>query len=291
MLIGRTTLCASLSDLTVSRRHLSLNLCRHENDPDEEETSLSFMVLGKNPIWVFSQSGEIKTVYKKSEKGVLRVGDKFSLSLKKPFFFTLRRREGERETYGGNCGGTKGLRFDSMDVSAINPVKEFNFLVRGHEFDHYPRHKIQDFTDWNWFLEEPNECSDSDDDTGDKLLMRNKGKRKNTRKKRLDDGNEKDEDWTGESEDDKLNPLRLKSAKRPRYITRSKDQHKPPNGIFNGRQSRPLKIDTDDDDEEETLGSFIVNEEEVEEEEEDDEAEEEFTDDDDDDDDDDDVND
>ncbi|PWA66249.1 hypothetical protein CTI12_AA321370 [Artemisia annua] len=37
------------------------------------------------------------------------------------------------------------------DVSDFDdPVKEFGFVVMGHEFDHYPKKMIRDIRNWDW---------------------------------------------------------------------------------------------------------------------------------------------
>lgn len=104
--LGRGKLGFPSDDRTVSRHHISLQL--HDeptqkpskrNYPDGE-ISASFHVVGKNPIWVFTRDGEEKSVFRNSEKGDLRAGDRFSISLKKPLFFTLKKRAFDAEEEG-----------------------------------------------------------------------------------------------------------------------------------------------------------------------------------------------
>lgn len=83
----------SSTDRTVSRRHLSLRLI---NDPIEKFRA-GFEVIGKNPIWVCAEADGGRRIYKNSEKGELRAGDKVSLSLKKPSFWVVKRRGEENE--------------------------------------------------------------------------------------------------------------------------------------------------------------------------------------------------
>lgn len=80
---------SSATDQTISSRHLSLQLI--------DEQRVGFEVIGKNPIWVCEGIDGERRVYKNSEKGELRIGDRVSLSLKKPCFWVLKRREGENE--------------------------------------------------------------------------------------------------------------------------------------------------------------------------------------------------
>ena len=138
----------SSADRTISRRHLSL---RPIDDPIEK-FRVGFKVLGKNPILVCGGTDGGRRIYKSSEKGELRVGDKFSLSLKEPSFCVVRRREGEngedeerrrvldaverrekrtlerrreREERAkeGVFEGEDDEEFGTFDVSQIDPVK------------------------------------------------------------------------------------------------------------------------------------------------------------------------
>ncbi|OAY83970.1 hypothetical protein ACMD2_04596 [Ananas comosus] len=186
----------SSSDRTVSRRHLSL---RHD------EFELQFEVIGRNPIVVRSANGGGDRVYRNSEKGELKRGDRVSLSLKTPFFWVVRRvggrgEEGEvdravldaverrekrtlerrrrREEeeaarapiYGGEVDDevfNAALESDlaHLDLPQIDPVQEFGFIVMGHEFDNYPKQKLRPMKSWNWYLEEPRE-KNSDEEEG-----------------------------------------------------------------------------------------------------------------------------
>lgn len=101
--LGRGQLGFPSDDRTVSRHHISLQLHDEptqkpskQNYPDGE-ISASFQVIGKNPIWVFTRDREEKRVFRNSEKGDLRPGDRFSISLKKPLFFTLKKRAFDAE--------------------------------------------------------------------------------------------------------------------------------------------------------------------------------------------------
>ncbi|ERM97500.1 hypothetical protein AMTR_s00125p00123750 [Amborella trichopoda] len=80
------------NDLTVSRQHVSMEL---EEDRKNGETRVSFQVLGKNAICVISSgngsNGSNPRIYRRYEKGHLRVAAKLSVSLKNPYFYSLKR--------------------------------------------------------------------------------------------------------------------------------------------------------------------------------------------------------
>ncbi|PON96169.1 Serine/threonine protein kinase [Trema orientale] len=285
----------STDDRTVSRHHVAL-----EVKPGPTEPRVSFEVLGKNPVWVWSkEDGEVR-VFRRSEKGELAAGDWFCVSGKGPSWFNLRNFgveedrgkrifEGESELAESLGAGSE---FEGFDISGIDPVKEFGFVVMGHEFDLYPKHVIRDVKSWDWFLEEDSKGSEDDDDDDDDDEFEKK-KKKGVRKKRKKSEKNEDDNWTGESEDDKdvVSNMR-KTNNRPKYSTRSKDRdNKPPLKDTQGsKTSQQKKIhraddDDDDDDEDETLGGFIAGDDELDQDEEtggdDDEEEAEFEDDDD----------
>ncbi|XP_010925461.1 uncharacterized protein [Elaeis guineensis] len=310
----------SAADRTVSRHHLSLHLLGPAGDDAGCDDSggdfrVSFEVTGKNPILVCRSGSGDKRVYRNSEKGELRAGDRFSLSLKNPSFFVLRRREREGEAVevekrvldaverrerrtverrmekerraraeapGGegheeDSDGGLEVVLGSLDVSQIDPVREFGFLVRGHEFDNYPKQKIRPIGDWNWFLEDPGGDSDDDELTNEATSPRGKVRR---RKKKGGRGSD-DENWSGESEEEKVLVAKFGSSKRPSYSTRSKDAKKRRSDASGGRHpAMPKGVkaqkdeDIEEDEEDETLGGFIVDDEEEEGEEEEEEEEE-----------------
>lgn len=79
-------------DRTVSRRHLSLLLVGGSDD-SEDGPRVLFEVIGRNPVVVCGCGGTRRPrVYRNSEKGELRDGDRLSLSLKNLSFWVLRRR-------------------------------------------------------------------------------------------------------------------------------------------------------------------------------------------------------
>uniref|UniRef100_A0A7C9DTC2 FHA domain-containing protein n=2 Tax=Opuntia streptacantha TaxID=393608 RepID=A0A7C9DTC2_OPUST len=299
------------NDLAVSRRHISLqfNPCTNSSDT-QTGPRVSFEVLGKNPVWVYSKNedGKIGT-FKRFQRGQLGIGDMFCLSAKDPVWFTVKEVEkevvDERECKGGEIErrvndelsqslessyGVKGngdIGLDAVDVSSIDPVREFGFLVIGCEFDQYPKRMIRDVKNWDWFLEDPRR--DSDEDAAEKGGRRGgqSGKRKKT--KGDDDA---DEEWTGESEDEEVGTTNARKIQRPTYQTRSKDQDKPSrnrksNTKTNAKREQEEEYEEEEDEEDETLGGFIVEDDTVEEEEDDDdedkeEEEEEFVEDEDD---------
>ncbi|XP_052174527.1 uncharacterized protein LOC127789631 [Diospyros lotus] len=299
--MGRGALGFDSKDRTVSRRHVMFELHRCGDETLPERVYVE--AIGKNPIWVYNRaSNEIK-VFRRSEGGEMDAGDMLCLSAEKPLWFTLKafssdgeddseiikKKESERELglknenqlveslHNWRIGH---LELDSIDVSDIDPVKEFGFLVMEHEFDHYPKQMIRHPRAWNWFLEELEEDSINDE------VLKNKGKN-STRRKRKKDGDSDDKEWTGESEDvEKLQ--NLKKAQRPKYSTRLKDRNKTVTGTEIDRDSVPKEANCPNEGDEEaddTLGGFIVKDEYMEEagEEIDEEEEEEDFDDDDDD--------
>ncbi|XP_059638472.1 uncharacterized protein LOC132280759 [Cornus florida] len=294
------------NDRTISRRHVVFEFKKDESQTDpNSESRVCFEVTGNNPIWVRNRaSGEIR-VFRRSERGEMEGGDMFCVSAKKPVWFTLKRTELEGENESemnselGNVNeladclqssyglrGVEDLELDSADDSNIDPIKEFGFLIIGHEFDHFPKQMICDAKSWDWFLEESTGDSDNDD------LLENRRK-KGTRRKRKKGRGGDDDDWTGESEDDKESITKIRKVSRPKYSTRSKEHGKP---IKDGRISKHAvakkpdtgneddEEDEDDDDDEDTLGGFIVKDDDIEQEEEesdvDEEEEEDFEDDD-----------
>ncbi|EYU45858.1 hypothetical protein MIMGU_mgv1a011229mg [Erythranthe guttata] len=252
------------SDTTVSRRQVSFFVPRVTNN---EEILLRFEVLGRNPIYV-SRDGKVK-VFRRFERGEMGNGDMFCVSAKNPVWYTLRKIE--------NCG---------EDLTPLTFIAEFGFLVIGHEFDSYPTKMIRDIKNWDWFLEEARKDSDDDEDDNEGK----KGKRSVKRKRKKGVENE-DEEWMGESEDEKVLVNKSKGQK-GKYITRSKDRgkmsevtskSKSPIGNRIGEVDDEDEEEDDDDEVDETLGGFIVGDENLEDEEEiddgdEDEDEEEFAD-------------
>ncbi|KAI3684177.1 hypothetical protein L6452_33397 [Arctium lappa] len=278
------------TDRTVSRRHISFKL--HE----EDRSKVYFEVKGKNPVWVRDRTNDEIRVYKRSERGEMKAGDSFCVSSKNPNWFNLKKIASEDEE---DDESNSELRFDDVlaetsgsgigydeidtgDVSHIDPVKEFNFVVMGHEFDCYPKKMIRDIRNWDWFLEEPKEKSDDDDDDDDSKRNAKKGTKK--RKKGRGKDNNDDDVWTGESEDDAEMIKKLKNVPKPKYSTRSKNQGKNKKGKSPSVSKSPKNAkdeeeeEDDEDEDDETLGGFIVDDEETREgdNEDDDEEEEEF---------------
>ncbi|KAL5057055.1 hypothetical protein RYX36_028659 [Vicia faba] len=258
-------------DHTVSRRHVSFQLNHSDSDSDSEPPRVSFQVIGTNPIWVLNNTDKTLNLFKNFDKGHLELGDRFCLSGKTPIWFKLNKPH--------------------IHISQIDPVKEFGFLVMRHEFDRYPKGMILDVENWNWFLDEPSkESEDEDEDDFE-------GKRKTKGKRKVFKDNEDDE-WTGDSEDDKDLVAETGKGKKPLYSTRSRDKGgakrkktSTVNKTVEEDEEDDDEVDDDDDDEDETLGGFIVTDEEDgeeeqdndEDEEEEEEEEEEFEEEDDDD--------
>ncbi|KDP40756.1 hypothetical protein JCGZ_24755 [Jatropha curcas] len=236
-------------DRTVSRHHVLFQPCKTEN---QTEPRVSFQVIGKNPLWLRSgDAGSETRVFRKLEKGEVAVGDCFCISSQNPVWFKLKRIIGEESDLNGS------------DVSEMDPVKEFGFLVIGHEFDCYPKERICDVKNWDWFLEEAEQ--DSEDDDSDKK----KKKRSGRRKRRKNGGNAEDDDWTVESEEDKETVSKIRKIGRSKYSTRSKDKNKLDKKDEERKkeswQSKAMSSNEEDsenedeDEDDDTLGGFIVD--------------------------------
>ncbi|KAJ8557739.1 hypothetical protein K7X08_004505 [Anisodus acutangulus] len=253
-------------DKTVSRRQILFQI--HHPSDHEDETKVSFEVVGRNPIWVhINKDGKVRT-YRKFERGEMENDDMFCVSANKPIWFTLKRIDFEDEDKRGamkememetqlaeslhsSSSCLVGVEFDleDVDISGIDPVQEFGFLVMGHEFDGYPKIMIREIKNWNWFIEDELAESDADEDSD------RKG-RKGARRKRTRKGEGDDDEWTGVSEDEKELLTRSKKLQGPKYITRSKKKSNAKRNIPSTQQkTRP----SEEEDDDETLGGFIVD--------------------------------
>ncbi|CAH8260382.1 unnamed protein product [Arabidopsis lyrata] len=236
-------------DLTVSRSHVSL-----EFKPSAAGTGrsdrVSFEVLGRNPVWVIpGETGKKIQTLRKSETGEIAAGDRFCVSGNLPIWFTLKRRDEvmEERALAGEI---------ELD---IDPVKEFGFLVIGKEFDQYPKSRVRDIKQWEWFLEDSTNGNSDDDEDGDKKVRKGLGKKRGRK-----NGNE-DDDWSVESDEDKELMVKSKRVVTPTYSTRSKKTKKDTNASSScsGAQTKQRgRVDVEDDDDE-TLGGFIVSDEEA----------------------------
>ncbi|CAM8948552.1 unnamed protein product [Rhodiola kirilowii] len=260
------------NDRSVSRRHIWLELhSNHHKAYQNSKPRVSFEVVGKNPVWVRSgESGEIR-VYRKGEGGELGSGDAFSVSGKKHFWFRLIGEVGERVEDEG-FEDVSDLEFESFDVSNVDPVKEFGFIIMGHDFDSYRKKMLHDAKNWNWFLDAPKKGSDDEDDVGQ---ASRRPRRK--RKKGKHDYQGDDDEWEGESEEDKELVSKTKKVPRPTFSTRSKDRGKVTKTRMKGNDkfkshdsgiSSEMGMGNADDNEDkeeddETLGGFIVDDEEL----------------------------
>ncbi|XP_073145186.1 uncharacterized protein [Henckelia pumila] len=264
----------NFSDRTVSRRHVSFfNPPRSRNQPHR----LQFEVIGLNPIYV-CRHGEVK-LFRRFNRGEMESGDLFCVTSKNPVWYTLRDVENVGESVvenvlernlesGFEFNGVEDLQTEDIDFSGVDHVKEFGFVVMGHEFDSYPKKMIRDIENWNWFLEESGEDTEDDENKGKKAKVSGKRKRKKGRVK-------DDEDWTGDSEDDKDLINRPRMIQKPNYMTRSKDFDKPSKNkskskikarkISADMDDEDMEEDDDDDDDDEMLGGFIVEDDNLEE--------------------------
>ncbi|XP_060218535.1 protein bfr2-like [Lycium barbarum] len=277
-------------DKTVSRRQILFQI-------HKDETKVKFEVVGRNPIWVYSNKDGKVSTFRKFERGEMENGDMFCVSAKKAIWFTLKRIDfGDEDKKGGekememetqlaesleSSSCPEGIEFDleHVDISGIDPVQEFGFLVMGHEFDGYPKRMIREIKNWNWFIEDERAESDADEDSDRK--GRKGARRKRKKKGKGDD----DDEWTGESEDEKELLTKSKKLQGPKYVTRSKDKSNAKKSKRSTQQEarspeEEYEEEEDEDEEDETLGGFIVDNVEDEPEVGDEEEEEEFDDDD-----------
>ncbi|KAL3528621.1 hypothetical protein ACH5RR_007943 [Cinchona calisaya] len=255
-------------DRTVSRRHVDFELCR-SSQPTSKKAR--FQVVGKNPIWVHSRkSGKVST-FRTSETGEMEIGDMFCVSAKNSIWFAIQIADFEAKIVKKDLGFESicelqdfdAFQPNSIDISLIDPVKEFGVLVIGKEFDSYPKKMIRDIKNWDWFLEEGGEVSEEDEFDKDK-------RKKDGRRKRKKGGEDENEVWTGESEEEKELLLKATKVGKPKYLTRSKDRGKLAKDTgkgTNSRQKNTRRVDDEEEDEDdETLGGFIVDNDELEEE-------------------------
>ncbi|KAH9613351.1 hypothetical protein KSS87_019179 [Heliosperma pusillum] len=299
-IFGRQNL-SNTKDSTVSRNHISFDLTNSPNS--KKNPRVSFHVIGKNPVWVYSKDcGKKFETLKKFQKGELGIDDLFCVSGKNPVWFSVKEVndgvlgeiEEERLDLGGGFGGelSESLEgnfgvdddgefgLDFVDVSDVDPVQEFGFLVIGHEFDHYPKSMIRELKNWDWFLTDPIRGSD-DEESGE-----TRGKKGGLRKRKKTSGHDDvDEEWSADSEGEEL-ITKAPKVGGPKYHTRSrnpgKSDIKRTNKNISSTSSRKKEVeeeDEDEDEEDETLGGFVVDDEMVEKDDEneiDDDDEEEF---------------
>ncbi|KAL5226116.1 hypothetical protein ABZP36_012755 [Zizania latifolia] len=291
---------ATAADRTVSRRHVSLRFLG--GGGEGEPPRVAFEIVGRNPVVVRSaggsrvyrrgEAGELRDgdglalslrapsfwEVRRSKGGVAEPEPEVLDAVARRERRTRERKEKEKERRAveeamevaadeeavpadAASGGELDAEAEDLksDLASIDPVREFGFLSMGHEFDSYPKGRIRPPKDWNWFLEEARRSSDDEDDVVSKKGGRLKGK--GMIKK--DEGQHEDEDWTGESGDEKDSLSRGPSVKRSKYVTRSKEAKKPrkeKSGDKGGDKNAGDEED-EEDEEDETLGGFIVNEE------------------------------
>lgn len=118
----------STNDRTVSRRHVLFEF--EHKSANQTEPSVSFEVLGKNPIWVRSRKDGGVRVFRRSEKDEVAAGDWFCVSGNRPVWFRVRNVEVEErenrvlESESELAEGLQsGSELEGLDVSGIDPVK------------------------------------------------------------------------------------------------------------------------------------------------------------------------
>ncbi|XP_051152354.1 uncharacterized protein LOC127266225 [Andrographis paniculata] len=269
------------SDKTISRRQVSFFIPKIDGN---REVRAQFEVLGRNPIYVSRNNGV--EILRRFERGEMESGNMFCVSAKDPVWYTLRgirdcgasvrRNDLEREVpVNLDSGEVEDFQLEDVDISDIDPVKEFGFFVIGHELDLYPKILIRDVKKWDWFLDEGRGNEDDDENGG-----------KKGRKKRKKGAEVDDEDWTSECDEDSVLVNKPKIPQKPKYAMRSKDRGKASKASDKGKKIGDVDDEVDDEDEDdETLGGFIVDDENLDDDkeigEEEDEEEEEFVDEDD----------
>ncbi|CAI0419552.1 unnamed protein product [Linum tenue] len=285
-------------DRTVSRRHIEFRLdganrggeypAPAGGNHSQPLPRVSFLVIGKNPVCVRTD-GEEK-LFKKSDRGQLVAGDCFCISTQPPVWFRLRTvgraeaRDIESDAGYGNETEKESEDEENFDISLVDPVKEFGLLVIGREFERYPKGRVRNAKEWDWFLDETEGVSEDE----------NEGGRRGRRKKKK---NGMDDEWRGESEDEEkeigaetTTNRRKKDGGGGKYTTRAQDKKrkKERDGeekkVGGGKKRKISEVDEEkeEDEDDETLGGFIVDEEELDDEgeEESEGEEEEFMDDD-----------
>ncbi|KAA0036698.1 nucleolin 1 [Cucumis melo var. makuwa] len=273
-IFGRGSGFAS-KDRTISRRHILIEAKTSDNTNGAPmEPKVSFEVIGRNPIWVrSSKNGEIRT-FRRSEKGKMAPGESFCVGGQEPIWFELNKITEFEE---GKLVSSRSSDSDDIDVSGIDPVKEFGFLVMGHEFECYGNRVIRDVKKWDWFLDGPSKDSHDDDEDYERK------KKRGVRGKRKKGANSDDEDWTDENEDAVQMITKVQKSQRPKYSTRSKDRNKISNDQRKAAKSnKDYDGEVEEDEDDETLGGFIVDDEVDNVEQMDEDEEEEFLDDEDD---------
>ncbi|KAL2935047.1 hypothetical protein RDABS01_018166 [Bienertia sinuspersici] len=240
---------------------------------------------------------EASKAFKRFQRGELDIDDLFCISPNKSIWFNVKKveeavkeREFENEQIKSRINDdlsqsletasgfdtNKDFELDSIDVSSIDPMREFGFLVIGHEFDHYSKQMIREIKNWNWFLDDSKGYTDDEDNTKKKGSTSRRRKRKKT--SREDDG-DVDEEWTVENEGDEV-AKDARKVQRPKYITQSKVQGVHDKGTTNRessiKTSRSEEEEETEDEEDERFGGFVVNDDVVEEDEVDEDDEVEF---------------
>lgn len=253
---GRNT-PPSFTDSTVSRSQVALEL---QNTSDR----VSVEVLGTNPICILrcgagAEAESSPEFLRKGESTFVEAGDKFSLSVKNPHFFTLKRKQRiERAVERKHIQGID-FSLDPSDLSRINPFAEFGFLVEGSEFEQFGKRCKNDVNQWDWHL--INESEKSTDDENISEDGKRNGSRRKYKKKKEAKATEEDVDWTGESEEEneQLNKLKIRTNSRP-FKTRSKSSRR--DATSNASKlvvSKRVQLDDSIDDDDDTLGGFIVD--------------------------------
>ncbi|GLJ30910.1 hypothetical protein SUGI_0615290 [Cryptomeria japonica] len=247
----------SFTDPTVSRYQVTLEL---------QKTSGRVLVevLGTNPICILHFRAGAKAdssleFLKKGESSYVEAGDKFSLSVKNPNFFTLKKKLGIEEAVERKQIQGRDFSLNPSDLSWINPFADFGFLVEGSEFEQFGKRCMNDVSQWDWHL--GNESEKSTDDENVSEDGKQNGTRRKNKKKKEAKATKGDVDWMGESDEEKeqLNKLKMCKNSTP-FKTRSKSSRR--DATSNASKhvaSKKVQLDDSiDDDDDDTLGGFLL---------------------------------
>lgn len=150
----------------------------------------------------------------------------------------------------------------SLDLSHIDPVAEFGFLVEGSEFEQYGKRRVHDVDRWDLFLGKDPEKSSEDEDEDFREEKKLEGKKGKHKKKREAKDKKEDEDWTGEGEEETTQINKLKGSKKPKaFKTRTSSRRDSCSTVLASTGSNKKQLDDDIDENDETLGGFIVDDE------------------------------
>ncbi|KAL2929346.1 Stress response protein nst1 [Bienertia sinuspersici] len=241
------------NDISFSCCHISFHFNPSPNSQTDPRVSIEH-----------HENGSIKA-FKRFQRGELGIDDLFWISPNIPIWFTVKKVEEvvkervfENEEIKSRINNVlnqsletasrfdtiKDFGLDSVDVSSIDPVQEFRFLVIGHEFDQYSKQMIREIKNWNWFLDDSKGETDDEDDTKKKGSTSGRRKRKKTSR---GDDDDVDEEWTVENEGDEV----AKDARKVQRIENLRQKQAEVKRRKNLKMRRMKQDDEADEDDEE----------------------------------------